>query len=105
MENAEPYQLWLVMAAVAYAAFLFGRATARGGGGLSREERRTQQRHDAERVFSSLSASKQADADRLLNDGELIEAVKLIRAEAGIGLKEAKAAADLRREVLKGGGL
>jgi len=97
MNTVEPYQIVLVMAAVAYAAYLFGRATARREGGESGEERRLREAHDAERLFSSLSASKQEEVDRLLTDGHVIAAVKAIREETGSGLKEAKLATDYRR--------
>ncbi len=98
MDNFEPYQIFLLMAAVAYAAFLFGRASARGGEG--REERRLREAHDAERTFSALDMSKQAEVDRLLTDGKVIAAVKEIRAASGLGLKEAKITADWRRTML-----
>lgn len=102
MENVEPYQIALVMAAVAYVAYLFGRATARREGGESREERRTREAHDAERLFSSLSSSKQEEVDRLLTEGQVIAAVKAIREETGSGLKDAKLATDYRRRMLPG---
>lgn len=103
MSNFEPYQLWLLMAAIAYVAYLFGRASARAGGdGESREARRMREQQEAEYAFSSLSPAKQADVDRLLTDGRLIQAVKLIRQESGLGLKEAKSVADHRRRLLKG---
>lgn len=98
MENFEPYQIILLMAAVAYVAFLFGRASA--GGGEGRDERRIREAHDAERNFSALDASKQEAVDRLLTDGKIIAAIKEIRATSGLGLKDAKITADWRRSML-----
>lgn len=100
MNNIEPYQILLLMAAVAYASFLFGRASARGGEG--REERRMREDHEGERIFSALDASKQAEVDRLLTEGKLIAAVKEIREATGSGLKEAKTTADYRKRMLTG---
>lgn len=103
MEQLEPYQLWMLMAAVAYVAYLFGRASARGeGSGEGREERRMREDHEAERAFSSLPPSKQADVDRLLSEKKLIAAIKVIREETGIGLRDAKLAAERRQRALKG---
>ena len=97
MDAFSPFQLWLLMGAVAYAGFLFGRATAnRDGPRESREERKMREAHDAERTFSGLPASIQEDVDRLLRDGKTIEAIKVIREAAGIGLKDAKITADAR---------
>ncbi len=98
MENFEPYQIILLMIAVAYVAYLFGRASA--GDGEGREERRLREAHDAERIFSALDASKQSEVDRLLVDGKIIAAVKQIRAASGLGLKDAKITADWRRAML-----
>lgn len=102
MDNVEPYQILLVMAAVAYIAYLFGRATVRREGGEGREERQLREAHEAERLFSSLSASKQEEVDRLLTEGQVIAAVKAIREESGAGLREAKLATDYRRRMLPG---
>ena len=102
MENFEPYQLWLLMGAVAYVSFLAGRVTANGGSTESAEERRFREDHEAERNFSSLSPSKQTEIDGLLTDGKLIEAIKLIREETGIGLRDAKLAAERRKRMLQG---
>lgn len=103
MENLEPFQLWLLMAAVAYIAFMIGRASGRSGNdGLSPEERRFRAQQEAESAFSSLELSKQEEVDRLLNDGKVIAAVRVVREAAGIGLKDAKAAVDWRRRMIKG---
>lgn len=100
MENLEPIQIWLLMAAVAYVAFMTGRATAGSGDKESREARVLRQQESAERVFSDLSASTREEVDRLLNDGKIINAVKLIRENAGLGLRDAKLAVDWRRRIM-----
>ncbi|MHA7870761.1 MAG: hypothetical protein ACX939_00270 [Hyphococcus sp.] len=102
MDTIEPYQIALLMAAVAYAAFLFGRASANREGRESREERQMRTAHEAEQLFSSLSPSKQEEVDRLLTDGQLIPAIKAIREETGAGLRDAKLAADYRRRMVHG---
>ena len=104
MQNLEPYQIWLLMAAVAYVAYLFGRASMRREPDYSesRETRRLRSEADAESLFSSIAASKQGEADRLLGDGKFIDAVKLIREETGAGLKQSKEAADRRKRQLRG---
>ena len=98
MESFEPYQIFLLMAAVAYAGFLFGRASA--GAREGREERQLREAHDSERAFSSIDPSKQAEVDRLLTDGKMIAAIKGIREATGLGLKDAKTTADWRRRML-----
>lgn len=87
--------------AVAVIAFWLGRAT-RNQGGDDREARQMQAVLDAEQRFSSLSPSKQAEVDRLLTSGKLIDAVKAIRTETGGGLKESKMIADSRRRQING---
>ena len=98
MENFEPYQIILLMMAVAYVAYLFGRASARGGEG--REERQMREAHEAERTFSALDASQQANVDRLLADAKMIAAIKEIRTASDVGLKTAKKTADWRRRMV-----
>ena len=101
----DPTQFWLLLASVAGIAFLFGRATAGGGDngfGQSRSERLQREHEAADMTFSSMSASKQAEVDRHLSNGKVIEAIKTIRAETGAGLRDAKLAADHRREGASG---
>jgi ribosomal protein L7/L12 len=104
MDNLEPYQIWLLMAAAAYAGFLVGRATANRDGS-SREERAFQTQMTAESVFSELNESTKADVDRLIQDGKIIHAVKVVREATGKGLKEAKQAVDWRRAMIKSSAL
>ena len=98
MMNFEPYQIIMLMIAVAYLAFLIGRASAPSGEG--REQRQLREAHDAERTVSALDTSKQAEVDRLLTNGKIVAAIKEIRAASGIGLKDAKITADWRRSML-----
>lgn len=101
MNNLDPLQIWLLMAAVAYIAFMAGRATARKGGGESREAKALRIQGSAENAFSSLTPSIAADVDRLLNDGKTIEAIKVMREHTGLGLKESKQAIDWRKRLIK----
>jgi|GEM_PF-1365529 len=101
----DPIQFWLLLASVAGVAFILGRATGGGqdgGFGQSRAERLHREHEAGEMAFSSLSVSKQAEVDRLLRDGKVINAVKIIRDETSAGLKEAKLTVDHRRKALRG---
>lgn len=100
MENLDPGMNWLIVAVIAFCAFILGRASARGGegGGESRQARRL---HDIERATAALAAlemSKQAELDRLITDGRIIDAVRLLREATGMGLYESKLAVDERRK-------
>ncbi len=95
MENFEPYQLWLVMAAVAYVGFLLGRATR----GASPEERQRQhmvEEQEIETAMAGLDASKLEEVDRLMMNGKKIEAIKVLREATGLGLKLSKMAVERR---------
>lgn len=82
---------------------MFGRATAlREKSGESWDERQMRQELEAERVFSSLSPTTQDEADQLLTEGKVIEAIKLFREETSLGLRDAKIVADHRRRHLRG---
>lgn len=102
MNALEPIQIWLLMAAVAYVAFMAGRASANGGDKESRESRALLQQQSAERIFSELSVSNREHVDRLVRDGKTIEAIKSIRMSAGVGLRDAKRAVDWRKRMMKG---
>lgn len=103
MQELDPQLYWVILAAVAYGAFLLGRATAqRGETGLTREERRRREVDEAATALSALEPSKLADVDRLLARGKIIDAVRLVRTETGMGLYESKLAVDQRRAVIKG---
>lgn len=95
MENFSPIQLWLVMAAVAYAAFLFGRAT-KPASPQEKERQRLVEEQEIETALSRLSASKSAEIDRLLHDAKKIEAIKILRDATGLGLKLSKMAVERR---------
>lgn len=94
---------WLVIAVVAWAAFMIGRASAgRRESPEEREMRRMREGESAADAFASLSPSVQTDVDRLLAAGKKIEAIKLIREQTGMGLKESKDAAEHRQSEIKG---
>ena len=99
----DPTGGWLILAAVAYIAFMIGRAGA--GRRESPEEREMRRMREGERAataFAALSPSVQADVDRLLLDRKKIEAIKLIREHTGMGLKESKDAAEHRQSEING---
>ena len=86
-------QIW-ISAAVAVAAFILGRVSV--GSPSERARSTLMAEEEASRTYARLSSSARAEVDRLLADGRMIEAVKLIRAELNTGLYEAKQAVDLR---------
>ncbi|WP_428407009.1 ribosomal protein L7/L12 [Hyphococcus sp.] len=95
-------QQWGLIALLAYVAFMIGRMTKSGESPEAREMRRMEEATNAADAFSSLSPSIQSDVDRLLFDGKKIEAIKLIRENTGLGLKESKIAAEQREKQIKG---
>jgi ribosomal protein L7/L12 len=95
MESFEPYQLWLAMAAVAYVGFLLGRVT-KGASPEERQRRRMAEELEIETAMAGLDASKLEEVDRLMTDGKKIEAIKILRAATGLGLKLSKTAVERR---------
>lgn len=103
MQDIDPTGGWLILAAVAYIAFMAGRASAgRRESPEDREMRRMREGERAAGAFAALSPSVQADVDRLLLENKKIEAIKLIREQTGMGLKESKDAADQRQRSVGG---
>lgn len=103
MQDLDPPGGWLLLAAAVYIAFMAGRASA--GPRESPEDRELRRMREGERAagaFAALSPSVQADVDRLLLDGKKIEAIKIIREQTGMGLKESKGVADQRQTRIKG---
>ena len=100
MQNLEPIQIWLLMAAVAYVAFMVGRASVNRGDKESHEARAMRREENAERVFSELSTSATEEVDRLIRDNKIINAVKVVRENTGLGLRDAKLAVDWRRRMM-----
>ena len=97
MEELFTTDNWTLVALVALVAFFVGRAS---GGGMSSEERmqqRMEERQAAERLFAGLPPEVQQDIDARIQDGKIIEAVKIVRENSGAGLKDAKQAVDARR--------
>ena len=93
---------WVLFAFCVWLAFTIGRMTKSGESPEARELRVMEEKTRAADAFSSLSPSIQSDVDRLLLDNKLIEAIKLIRENTGLGLKESKIAAEMRRDEIKG---
>ncbi len=95
MENFEPYQLWFLMAAVAYVAFLLGRAT-KGASPEERQRRELVETQEIETAMANIPQSKLEEIDRLMADRKKIEAVKTLREATGLGLKLSKMAVEQR---------
>jgi len=93
---------WLVLAIVAYLAFQAGRATKSTLSPEEREAQRMQAEAAAINAFSMLPPSVQSEVDQLLLAKKKIEAIKLIREHTGLGLKDAKTAAEYRERQIKG---
>lgn len=101
METPDPMQVWLLVAAVAIVCFLLGRATAQQRDG-DRAERKRVEAESAGVTFGALTTAHQTDVDRLVMENKVIEAIKLVREQTGLGLKESKDVVDARRKALKG---
>lgn len=82
----------LVLAAVGYGGYLIGRASAGGGSSASREIDSL----EMDQALNSLSPDKQAEIDGLLANRKKIAAIKILRAETGLGLRDAKLTIDKR---------
>ncbi|MEE2691197.1 MAG: hypothetical protein VX640_06635 [Pseudomonadota bacterium] len=102
MDLSDPMQFWLLLFAVAGIAFILGRSMREREPGESRVERRMREARQALEQFGALSSDKQAEVDALVRDNRIIEAIKLVREESGMGLKDSKDAVDARRRELKG---
>lgn len=95
MENFNSIQPWLLMSAVAYAAFLIGRAT-KPVSPQERNHRRLVEEEEIETALREVTKSKWEEIDRLLSDRKKIEAIKVLREATGLGLKLSKMAAERR---------
>jgi len=100
-EGLSDSQIWMLIAGVAVVAFMAGRRSAK----VSPEsfELRLKAEQEAAQNFSRLSGAMQREVDRLLADGKMIEAIKLIRAELNTGLYEAKQVVDQRKRSMSPG--
>lgn len=97
MEQLFSTQSWIIWTILIVIAFFAGRAS---GGGMSSEERmqrKMEERQEAERLFAGLAPEVQQDIDARIQNGKIIEAVKIVRENSGSGLKDAKQAVDARR--------
>lgn len=97
MEQLFSTQSWIFWTILIVIAFFAGRAS---GGGMSSEERmqrKMEERQKAERLFAGLAPEVQQDIDARIQNGKIIEAVKIVRENSGSGLKDAKQAVDARR--------
>ncbi len=102
MDLSDPRDFWLLLAAAIGFAFILGRAMrAREEGGETRVERRQREAAEALAQFNALTPDKQAEIDALVTNNRIIEAIKRVREETGMGLKESKDAVDVRRRELR----
>lgn len=96
---------WLAVTLLIVWAFFFGRWTARrrkpdGPRAESRSASRVSHVPRMASDASTLAAALRNDAEvrRLVAAGQHIEAIKLVRSETGLGLKEAKDLCDAMRD-------
>ena len=85
--------LWLLAAAVF--GFWFGRVTA-----VSKSDRRlldAEKRRHLATLLGGLKPELRRDVQGLLSEGRMIEAVKRVREDTGLGLKHAKELVDALR--------
>lgn len=95
MDHIEPYQFWLLLAAVGYAGFSLGRATK----GLTPEERAQRSFAEDEKIrtaMDELSPATLEEIDRLMAARKKIEAIRVLREASGLELKLAKIAVERR---------
>jgi ribosomal protein L7/L12 len=79
---------WLAIAAIV--GFVFGRLSLNAGAGRTSEQRDA----DAEANLAKLSAAAREEVTRLALDRQKIAAIKAMRQDTGLGLKEAKEAVE-----------
>jgi len=80
--------LWLGIAAIV--GFMLGRLSARSEAGPTAEQRDA----DAEANLAKLSVAAREEVTRLAFDRQKIAAIKAMRQDTGLGLKEAKGAVE-----------
>ena len=85
---------WVALVIVALVAFAFGKAS-RGG---ETEAEKFQRRAEAAEKAKRLTGASRAALQTLIQQGQLIEAIKLCREETGVGLKEAKDIVEAMRD-------
>ncbi|MEQ8177265.1 MAG: hypothetical protein RIC52_01415 [Amphiplicatus sp.] len=102
MDLSDPKDFWLLLAAAIGFAFILGRAMRARDTGETRVERRQREAADALAQFNALTPDKQSEIDALVANNRIIDAIKRVREESGMGLKESKDAVDARRRALKG---
>ncbi|MEQ8936168.1 MAG: ribosomal protein L7/L12 [Amphiplicatus sp.] len=100
MDLSDPKDFWLLLAAAIAFAFILGRAMRTRETGETRVERRQREAAEALAQFNALTPDKQAEIDALVTNNRIIDAIKLVREETGMGLKESKDAVDARRKNL-----
>lgn len=102
MDLTDPDQLWAVLAAVAIASYLLGRASAGRMTSASRDGQKLREQEAAAATYAALETSKQVEIDALIEQGKIIDAIRSLREETGMRLYEAKLAIDERRKIIKG---
>ncbi len=79
---------WLLVFAALFLGFVLGRVTARSP--IERDRPRKASEPDLGHHVAGIEPDTEAAVSALLRDGKKIDAIKRVRADLGIGLKEAK---------------
>ncbi|MDX2308201.1 MAG: hypothetical protein NW216_08185 [Hyphomicrobium sp.] len=89
---------WTALLIALFAGFLLGRWSASFGSPDAAAQRKVAEvtaKITAEQRLHKLSRTARAEAERLAAEDRIIEAVKVVREDIGVGLKEAKDVVDL----------
>ncbi len=96
-------EFWIAAAVIAVFFYWLGRSHAGGETGAERQGRIAAERIQAAAALKALAPDQRKEIDGLLRGRQKIAAIKLIRELTGLGLKEAKDAAEQRLAELAGG--
>lgn len=92
--KSEPAQIAALVFALLF-MFLFGRATARGD-----TKGPPRAAVDADGTYARLSGDVRTEVDALIRAGKKIEAIRRVRENAGLDLRDSKAVVDARARTL-----
>ena len=89
--SSPAFQIGALLFALVF-MFLFGRASARGGA--------PRPPVDATAAFTGLSADTQTEVDALVRQKKMIDAIRVVRTQSGLDLKDSKAVVDARARAI-----
>lgn len=95
MEHFSDQHFLLLIALVAMVFYILGRRS-KDGGASGRDFTRRREETDIEQVLASVPATTLEEVDRLMADRRKIDAIKVLRAATGLGLRDAKCAVERR---------